>query len=73
MAPITIAHTLMNFNVSQFGHYNPEEADTEQNSYTKWFSQGFVVDIIYLAIYSSSHPGDITISSSEADFCLSTR
>lgn len=65
MALTTLAHTLTNDWVSQFGHCNPEIADMFQNRYTNSVYHNYVININYLAIYTTSDARAVTMSLSE--------
>ena len=70
MASPTIAQAPTNSHVSQFGHWNPELANTYQHKYTICLSTWYVNNIYYFAICSSGNAWVATISSPESDLCM---
>jgi len=70
MVRTTLAHAQMNYHVSQFGHWNQDIADMEQNMNTNCFSHLYTVKNFNFPIYSSADPGAVTISLSHSDFYM---
>jgi len=68
MSSSTLAHTLMKYHLSQFGHWDPEKADTLQSRYKNCFSERWAFKTDYFAIYTSGDAGAVTISSFVSDF-----
>jgi len=70
MVHTTFAHAQMNYHISQFGHWNQDKADTEQNWYTNNIWNRYGIENSNLPIDSSSDTGAIAIALAESDFYM---